>query len=170
VVVGGGQWSVVLASKDLLSQREPRCATMAAADALPPANPANKDADMFDDAREEPASSIEGGGGENNNAADSQETSDPPPKELLSFWDVTAIQTCFSTAAVVIMMPYMYGQLGYVLALIVTAVWQVLTYLIACFICDVVLASDGRCKRLADAGYELGGKWGRLVPSKYFNT
>ena len=25
------------------------------------------------------------------------------------------------------------------------------------------MVSDGRCKRLADAGYELGGKWGRLA-------
>ena len=59
------------------------------------------------------------------------------------------------------MMPYIYGQLGYILGLIVTAVWLILTYLIACFMCDVVISSGGRCKHLPDAGYELGGKWGR---------
>jgi len=31
----------------------------------------------------------------------------------LSFWDILAIQTSWSTAAVVVMMPYIYGQLGY---------------------------------------------------------
>jgi len=50
-----------------------------------------------------------------------------------------------------------------VLALIVTAIWMLLTYLVACFICDVVISSNGRCRHLADAGYELGGKWGRIT-------
>ena len=81
----------------------------------------------------------------------------------LSFWEIAAIQTSWSTAAVLVMMPYIYGQLGYALALILTSVWLVLTYLIACFMCDVVASSDGRCKHLFDAGYELGGKWGRRI-------
>ncbi|KAL7458691.1 hypothetical protein ACHAWC_010324 [Mediolabrus comicus] len=65
---------------------------MAAADALPPANSANEDADMFDDATDGPASSIEGGG-DTNNAADSQEKSvqqqlaqNPPPQALPQNW------------------------------------------------------------------------------------
>ena len=96
-----------------------------------------------------------------NFAEEEAPTLDITDSTRLSFWDIAAIQTSFSTAGVLVMMPYIYGQLGYVLGLIVTAVWLILTYLIACFMCDVVISSDGRCKHLPDAGYELAGKWGR---------
>jgi hypothetical protein len=65
----------------------------------------------------------------------------------LTFWDITALQAAYST-------------LGYVLGPIVLALWLLLVYSTAIFVCDVVLASNGRCKHFSDVGYELGGKWG----------
>ena len=46
--------------------------------------------------------------------------------------------------------------------MLVTGAWMLITYLVACFMCDIVLSSNGRCKHLSDAGFELGGRWGRI--------
>jgi len=67
----------------------------------------------------------------------------------LTFWGIVAIQAAYSTAGGVISMPKIFGTLGYVAGL--------LTYFITAFVCDVVLASKGRCKHFNDVGYELAG-------------
>ena len=78
----------------------------------------------------------------------------------LTLWEITALQAAYSTAGGIVSMPYMFGTFGYVLGPIVLALWLLLVYSIAAFVCDVVLASNGRCKHFSDVGYELGGKWG----------
>ena len=68
----------------------------------------------------------------------------------LRYWDIVVIHATYSTAGGIVVMPYMFGQLGYVLGPIVLGLWMFLLYCINAFVCDIVLASGGRCKTLGD--------------------
>ena len=81
----------------------------------------------------------------------------------LTYWNIVTIQATYSSAGTVVMVPHFIGQWGYVLGPIMLATWMALCYGVACFICDVVLASDGRCRRFSDVGRELGGGTGMRV-------
>ena len=81
----------------------------------------------------------------------------------LRYWDIVVIHATYSTAGGIVVMPYMFGQLGYVLGPIVLGLWMFLLYCINAFVCDIVLASGGRCKTLGDIGAKLAGTHGRLV-------
>ncbi|KAL7550124.1 hypothetical protein ACHAWF_013360 [Thalassiosira exigua] len=81
----------------------------------------------------------------------------------LGFWDIVLLHTAYSTAGGVIMMPYIFGQWGYVLAPILIAIWMLLVYGIAAFVCDIITGSKEHVKHHGDVGFELSGKWGRRI-------
>jgi hypothetical protein len=74
----------------------------------------------------------------------------------LGFRDITALRTIFSTAGIIVIIPYMSSQWGCVLALILIASRMLLLYGIAAFIYDIVIASPN-IRHHGDVCYTLGG-------------
>ena len=91
-----------------------------------------------------------------------EDVPDRTPSKL-TLWEIIAIQASYSSVGGIVVMPFMFGTLGYVLGPIVLALWGLLVYFVATFVCDVVLSSEGRCQEFSDVGYELAGHWGRRV-------
>jgi hypothetical protein len=85
---------------------------------------------------------------------------------VLSFWDVFMLQSTYSTAGMIVITPYIFGQWGYVLGPILYALWMLLVYGMACFVCNVMQQSQNEIKHMGDVGFELSGRWGRII----FNT
>jgi hypothetical protein len=87
---------------------------------------------------------------------------------VLSFWDVFMLQSTYSTAGMIVITPYIFGEWGYVLGPILYALWMLLVYGMACFVCNVMQQSQHEIKHIGDAGFELSGRWGRIIFNTFF--
>lgn len=84
----------------------------------------------------------------------------------LRYWDAVMILATFNTSGSIILIPWSYGQLGYIIGPIthVTIVGIVLYF--NCFLIDVALSSSSKERRiltLGNVGYALASKFGRRL-------
>lgn len=83
----------------------------------------------------------------------------------LSYWDAVMILTTFNTSGSVILMPWAYGQLGYIIGPLSHIALMGIVLFFNLFLIDVALldstGSSRQCRSLGDVGYRLASTFGR---------
>lgn len=81
----------------------------------------------------------------------------------LGYFEAFMLMTSFQTSGSIILIPWSYGRLGFVVGPLVHLVVVGIVLFFNCFMVDVVLGSKNMIKTLAGVGYELGGGAGQRL-------
>ena len=84
----------------------------------------------------------------------------------LRYWDAVMILATFNTSGSIILIPWSYGQLGYIIGPITHLAIVGIVLYFNCFLIDVALSSstkERKIRTLGDVGYTLASKFGRRL-------